>query len=140
MKKIYFLVVMMSLFMTGKLMAQSTFYEDFTGLNIGASLVNQNAWTKGGSGPEITVANTTPLVYLGYNGGGGEYAQIPTGSSTTSRNYKTFSNAGILSSTTTFYFSVLLKLSAATTTGDYFLTLADGGAGTNFFGKLFVKQ
>ncbi len=117
--------------------AQSLLVDDFTGLNTGSTLVGQSSWVKGGSGPEPTVQNSSPLVYSGYNGGSGEYVLMPTGIATSSRVYKPFTTTA--AGTNTFYYSFLLNLSATTATGDYFITLGDPGTGTSYFGRIFAK-
>jgi hypothetical protein len=139
--KLYFLVFVLIFFSGQAIFAQPLFYEDFTGLTTSISLAGQSSWIKGtASGPEATVSNTSPLTYAGYNGGGGEYAQIPAGTSTASRIYKTFSNPGIASGTKTFYYAILLNLTAATTTGDYFITIGEAATSTNYCAKLFAKS
>lgn len=117
--------------------AQSLLVDDFTGLSTGSSLVGQSSWVKGGSGPEPTIQNSSPLVYPGYNGGSGEYVLMPTGIATSSRVYKPFTTTA--AGTNTFYYSFLLNLSATTATGDYFITLGDPGTGTSYFGRIFAK-
>lgn len=117
--------------------AQSLLIDDFSGLTTGSTLVGQSSWVKGGSGPEPTVQNASPLVYSGYNGGGGEYVLMPTGTATTSRVYKPFTTTP--AGTNTFYYSFLLNLSSTTATGDYFITLGDPGTGTSYFGRIFAK-
>jgi hypothetical protein len=135
MRKIFSLVCLMAV--SAFLSAQSLLVEDFTGLTTGATLVGQSSWVKGGSGPEPTVQNSTPLTYAGYNGGGGEYVQMPAGSATSSRVYKPFTTTP--AGTNTFYYSFLLNLSATTATGDYFITLGDPGTGSSYFGRVFAK-
>ena len=76
--------------------------DDFTGLTT-SNLATQSSWTKGGTGPDATVQNTIPLTYNGYNGGGGEYAQMSTANSTTSRVYKGFTATTAVGNT--FYVS-----------------------------------
>lgn len=116
---------------------QSLLVDDFTGLNI-ANLAGQSSWTKGGSGPDATVANTTPLIYTGYNGGGGEYVVMPTGTSTASKVYKALVSTPA-PGTNTFYYSLLLRLTSTTATGDYCITLGDPTTGTVYFARLFAK-
>src|ERR1035437_4567240 len=137
--KLYLLVVLFILFSGNAIFAQPLFYEDFSGLTIG-TLSGQSGWTKGGTGPEAIVNNVNPLIYSGYNGGGTEYVQIPIGTSTTSRLYKTFQNPGITCGTNTFYYSVVINLTAATTTGDYFMTIGEPGTSGNYCAKLFAKS
>ena len=77
-------------------------YDDFTGLTIG-NLAGQSGWTKGGSGPDATVGNTTPLTYAGYNGGGAEYVIMPVPSATTSKVYKALGSTPAPGTNTFFY-------------------------------------
>lgn len=116
--------------------AQSLVNEDFTGYSTG-NLATQGGWTKAGTGPDAAVANASPLTYSGYNGGGGNYVQIPASSNTTSNVRLGFTLTS--SGTNTIYYSFLLNLSSATATGDYFLSLADPTTGTNYFAKVFAR-
>ncbi|MCX6244050.1 MAG: DUF1533 domain-containing protein [Bacteroidetes bacterium] len=135
MKKIFLLVVLgFGINILG--LGQSLLVDDFTGYTIG-NLGGQGSWTKGGSGPDATVANTTALTYPNYNGGGAEYVSMPSASSTTSREYKGYTTTTV--STGTFYISFLLKLSSTTATGDYFISLGDAAGGTNYYFKLYAK-
>lgn len=135
MKKFYVLLLLCAFGFVGK--AQLLFNDDFTGYTVGSNLAGQNSWTKGGTGPDVTVQNTTPLTYPGYNGGGAEYVAMPAGAASSSKVYKSFTTTA--SGTNTFYYSVLINLSAVTATGDYFLSLGDPGTNTAYFGRLFAK-
>ena len=114
--------------------------DDFTGYagnldgNTGGSPIG--IWTKGGSGPSSTIASTTPLTYSGYSGGG-NYVVMGGPSGTTSRTYKGFTSTTVAGNT--FYASFLLNLTAATATGNYFITLGDPTTGTTYGPKLFAK-
>jgi len=136
MRKIYFIISLFFISIAG--FSQSLLVDDFTGLTTASNLAGQSSWTKGGSGPDVTVQNTTPLTYPGYNGGGGEYVSMPAGASAASRVYKSFTTTP--SGTNTFYYSFLLNLSAVTSTGDYFITLGDPSTGTAYFGRIFAKS
>jgi hypothetical protein len=117
-----------------------TFTDNFSGLNVGVNLAGQSSWTKGGSGPELTVANTTPLTYPGYNSGGAEYAVIPAGTTTSARVYKTFTAPKTNLAHTSFYYSVLLRLTGTTASSNgYFMSLGNSGAGTQYGAKLFAR-
>jgi len=108
-----------------------TFTDDFTGLTAG-NLATQSGWTKGGSGPDATIDNVTPLTYGGYNGGGGEYVVIPTATSTSSRVFKLFTAPVTAYTGSTFYFSFLLRLTTAgTTSNGYFISLGDAAGSTS---------
>jgi len=136
MKKLMFMFALILLI--GAVWAQTPLlYDDFTGLNV-ANLAGQSSWTKGGTGPDPSVANTSALTYIGYNGGGGEYVQLPTPSSTASRVYKGFTSGAL--GTNTFYYSALIRLSATTATGEYFMSLGDPTTGTTYFARLFAKS
>ena len=136
--RISFLLVL-TLALVGSLQAQSLFSEDFTGLTAG-NLAGQSSWTKGGSGPDATVANATPLTRSGYNGGGAEYVVMPAPSATSSRVYKTFTTPATNFSGTTFYFSLLLNLTSTSTTAtNYFISLGGSGTSTSYGAKLFAR-
>ncbi len=128
--------IVILLIMPGRGWGQSLLVDDFTGLTTG-NLAGQSSWTKGGSGPEATVANTTAMTYTNYNGGGGEYVVMPTSTATASRVYKGFTST--TANGNTFYFSFLLRLTSTTATGDYFITLGDPTTGTNYAPRLFAK-
>ena len=93
---------------------------------------------KGGSGPDATIGNATVLTYTNYNGGGAEYVIMPTGTGTSSRVYKALTSTPA-PGTNTFYYSLLLRLTSTTATGDYFISLGDATTGTNYFARLFAK-
>lgn len=112
--------------------------EDFTGLTTSANLATQNSWTKDGSGPDVTVQNSSSITYTGYNGGGGNYVQIPSPSGTTSRVYKGFTSTTAIGNT--FFVSFLLNLSAVTSSGNYFISLGDPNTGTTYGPRLFAKE
>ncbi|MCX6137541.1 MAG: hypothetical protein NTV54_08625, partial [Ignavibacteriales bacterium] len=118
-----------------------TFTENFTGLTVGANLAGQSSWMKGGSGPELKVANTVPLTYPGYKSGGGEYAVMPLYNATSSRVYKTFPVPQTTYTGTTFYYSVLVNLATASDTAtSYFMSLGVSGTSTSYGAKLFAKK
>jgi hypothetical protein len=132
-----FLVVLSMLMLSLSANAQLLLYDDFTGLTTASNLAGQSSWTKGGSGPDPTVQNTTPLTYTGYNGGGDEYVQMPVGTATTSRVYKGFTSTA--AGTNTFYYAALINISATSNTSvGYFMTLGDPTTGTNYFARLFA--
>ena len=114
--------------------------DDFTGYSAG-NLGGQGAWTQSGTGPAAAAASTTPLTYSGYNGGGGNYAVIPTATASSSKCYKSFTSTTAIGNT--FYASFLLNLTTATAngaaTGNYFISLGDPAAGTTYAPRLFAK-
>ena len=113
--------------------------DDFTGLNVGVPLAGQSGWTKFGSGPDATIGNATALTYANYNGGGAEYVIMPTGASATSKVYKALGSTPA-PGTNTFYYSLLLRLTATTTpSGNYFMSLGDPATGTTYFARLFAQ-
>lgn len=141
MKKLYMFLVTALMFVFITNISAQTFVDDFTGLTTGV-LAGQNGWVKGGTGPDASVSNVTPLSYVGYNGGGLEYVTmgIPTG--TTSRVYKTFPSPITNYNSSTFYFSFLLRISDASdnsTTKNYFLSLGVSGTSTSYGAKLFTN-
>ena len=126
---VYLVTTLMFVFFTN--ISAQTFVDDFTGLTAGV-LAGQSNWVKEGGGTaELTVANTLPLTYTGYNGGGGEYVEMPVGISGSSRVFKLFPNLNSYSGTT-FYFSFLLRLSSASASSNgYFLSLGDSAGSTS---------
>ncbi|MGE5315553.1 MAG: T9SS type A sorting domain-containing protein [Acidobacteriota bacterium] len=118
-----------------------TFSENFSGLSAGQNLAGQSSWTKGGTGPELTVANTQPLTYTGYASGGSEYAVMPTGTATSARVYKTFAAPKTNFAHSTLYYSVLIRLSAVSASSNgYFMSFGNSGTGTQYGGKLFARS
>ncbi|HRP42903.1 MAG TPA: hypothetical protein PLM26_12210, partial [Saprospiraceae bacterium] len=117
---------------------QTLLVEDMTGYTTGTNLAGQGSWTKGGSGPDATVDNATPLTYTGYNGGGGNYGQMPSPAGTTSRVYKSFTQTTIAANGAV-YWSFLVNLSSTTSTGDYFMSLSSTNGGTTYAPRVFAK-
>lgn len=137
-KLLTFLLINLSILALGiDANAQLLLSDDFTGLTTASNLAGQDTWTKGGSGPDPTVQNTTPLTYSGYNGGGNEYVQLPVGTSTSSRVYKGFTTT--TAGTNTFYYTALINISATSASSvGYFMTLGDPTTGTNYFARIFA--
>jgi hypothetical protein len=118
------------------------FTEDFTGLTPG-SVIGQSSWTQASGADFLSIANTTPLTYTGYNGGGAEYAVMPVYSAT-SRVFKAFSPTGVVATGNVYYISFLLRLTqtfATTgTTANYCLALGDAaGSSANLCPKLYAR-
>ena len=137
--KRYFLFVVF-LFLANVNNFGQTFSDDFTGLTVG-TLAGQSDWTKGGSGPDVTVDNATPLTYDGYTSLGGEYVVMGTPTATSSRVYKTFTTPVTSYTNSTFYYSFLLNVSSAAdnlTTKNYFMSLGVSGTSTSYGAKLFT--
>lgn len=141
MKKLstFFLAAFCMLLLSTTSNAQLLLNDDFTGLTTASNLAGQSSWTKGGSGPDVTVQDTAQLTYTGYNGGGGPYVLMPvTSSATSSRVYKSF--ASTAASTNTFYYSFLLNISSTSASSvGYFISLGDPGTGTTYFGRIFAS-
>ncbi len=118
--------------------AQLLLTEDFTGLTVG-TLAGQSSWVLG-TGTGVTVANTTPMTYTGYNGGGGEYIAMPAGSATKARESKSFATPVTAYTGQTFYYSFLMRLSATSATSvGYFFTLGDAtGSSAALSPKLYA--
>jgi len=113
--------------------------DDFTGLTVGTNLAGQSGWTKFGSGPDPTIGNTTPLSYINYNGGGGEYVVMPAPSATSSKVSKALTTSPA-PGTNTFFYSILIRLvSTSSSSSNYFVTLGDPGSGTTYFARLFAQ-
>jgi len=142
MKTFYsFLAVALLIIGLNNASSAQTFSDDFTGLTAATNLAGQSGWTKGGSGPDATVDNATPLTYTGYSSNGGEYVAMPTPIATSSRVYKTFTTPVTSYTNSTFFYSFLLRItSAANNTGkNYFMSLGASGTATNYGAKLFTS-
>ncbi|NCQ16846.1 MAG: T9SS type A sorting domain-containing protein [Ignavibacteria bacterium] len=138
--KNYFLSILFLLLASASNFGQ-TFSDDFTGLTVATNLAGQSNWIKGGSGPDVTIDNTTPLTYEGYSSGGAEYVVMGTPTGTSSRVYKTFATPVTSLVNTTFYYSFLLNVSSAAdnvSTKNYFMSLGVSGASTSYGAKLFT--
>jgi|CZKP01.1.fsa_nt_gi hypothetical protein len=123
--------------------SQFLFSEDFTGLTVG-TIVGQSGWTQGSGALFFSIANTTPLTYTGYNGGGAEYAVMPVGTATAARVFKTFTPTGVVATGNVYYFSFLLNLTQTfamgATTSNYCLALGDAaGSSANLCPKLYAR-
>jgi hypothetical protein len=123
--------------------SQLLFSEDFTGLTAG-TIIGQSGWTQGGGTLFLSIANTTPLTYTGYNGGGGAYAVMPVGTSSSARVFKTFTPTGVVASGNVYYISFLLNLTQVfamgATTSNYSLALGDAaGSSSNLCPKLYAR-
>ncbi len=141
MKKLYifFTAVLTFVFFTN--IYSQSFVDDFTGLAID-TLTGQSNWARGGTGlAELTVSNTSPLVYTGYSSGGGEYVVMPAGTSGSCRVFKLFSNVKSYTGTT-FYISFLLRLTSVSANSvGYFLTLGDSAGSTSSLGpKIYATS
>lgn len=113
MKKIYSLVMMTAIAMTVN--AQLVFNENFSGYTTNNNLSGQGSWSNGGTtGTDVTVLNTTPLTYSGYQSGT-EYVQTTSGSGTAPR--KTFLSSATLPTNTTgfIYMSFVVNVNTAST-------------------------
>lgn len=143
MKKLSLLLgVLAFLFYSNLTFSQLLFTEDFTGLTVG-SVIGQSGWGQGSGSDFLSIANTTPLTYTGYNGGGAEYATMPAYGAT-SRVIKLFSPTGVVASGNVYYISFLLRLTqtfATTgTTANYCLSLGDAaGSSSNLSPKLYAR-
>ncbi len=115
---------------------QLQIYDDFTSYTTG-SLGTQGSWANSGIGPDLTVtAPGTALTSSGYNGGGGNYIVAGTPSSNAKVYTKAFAT-GTLLGTNTIYYSLLLKVTACTITGQYVFAINDGGS--NYIARLWTK-
>ena len=88
------------------------------------NLVGQNGWT------QITT-NTNPIQVAG--------GQAVLGTSGQDA-YATFSTPAAPTVGTSFYYSASVRLTAAQSSGDYFLHVTDTGGSSQFFGKVFAKS
>lgn len=132
MKKLITTVCFLFLCMNGVMYGQLITQEN-DGLTTG-NLGTQDSWVQNGSGTDVQVANASPITYDGYAGGDDEYL------TTTNANgidpHHTFTSQG---STTRIWYSFLLNVTSATSTGEYFVTLRNT-ANTTYLSRLFIKD
>jgi len=113
-------------------------YDDFTSYSAG-TLANQGSWARSGTGTDLTVTVPgTALTYSGYNGGGGNYVVTATANTMADQYTKAFTT-GTNPGTNTFYYSFLLNVSSAPSTGSYFFSIKDGASGTNYIARTWIK-
>lgn len=105
---------------------------------VGTGLIGQSRYANLGSTPStinalVTSApGTTPIIYTGYPGSGiGNEVLV-------SNNGQDLQNQFTVKTSGTVYFSVLVNISAAQATGDYFMCLGEPNS-TTYFGRLFAK-
>lgn len=147
MKKIYFLVMLMSLFMTGKCFAQ--FYDSFTasaGDNIGGNCTNtacnnNNWYTHSGTLAGTIDILSGSLTFPGLIASLGNKILLPGSNGTVSRDV----NAAVTVVGNVAYYSALVKVVDATQISssgfDYFMSFGSvsGNSVTNLFGRLGIK-
>ncbi|MFM2359554.1 MAG: hypothetical protein RLY16_1547, partial [Bacteroidota bacterium] len=75
--KVFVFAMALTLITSLHVEAQLLYADDFnSGYNPFVNLAGFNSWTKGGSGPDVTVQNASPISYTNYQGGnGGVYIQ-----------------------------------------------------------------
>jgi len=125
--------------------AQLVVNQDFTGATPGNSVTAPPpSWGEAGTGiSTFLIANSSPLTYPTFNGGGGNYVQVTrqTQSPPPSPNHvvgKTFSPTAS-TGTNTFYYSFLLNVSGVFSQQN-FITLDKGLNDGSFFAKLWIQQ
>jgi hypothetical protein len=136
MKEKAFLICTLFVCCFGLLNAQLLLYEDLTNYNVDAKLQGQGSWrTNTSANLQLWVKNSIPLTFENYNGGGSKNAYMPAPNDTISRVYNSFTHP---ETTKQFiYFSFLINLTDATTTGEKFISLADG---SNYFAYVAAKR
>lgn len=118
--------------------AQLLVNENFT-YPVGTGLIGQSGWVNLGTSPStvnalVTSAPGTPAItYLGYPGSGIGNEVLVSNNGQDVENQFTPQTSG------TVYFSVLVNISAAQATGDYFMDLGEPNSYTAYFGRLFAK-
>jgi hypothetical protein len=142
MKKIIKLMLLIAGLTIGSfsLSAAPLFVEDFTSETVGTYLSDIASWTASGTGnANPTIANTTPLTYTSYKGGGGNYLTFEGTNGNNERYYKSFT-AKTLEDGDIYYISLLLNITTASSNATYtpFTAITNGGA-TSYATQLFVK-
>jgi hypothetical protein len=105
-----------SVLITASAAGQSMFDEEFTGFNTGTSLVGQGGWSGDFGTPDdplMQPADTSPLVFTDYTGGGGVYTQFVTaGGFSDGRVYRAYDAGGVINSDAVFYLAFLVRVTA----------------------------
>lgn len=97
--------------------------------------LTSNGWSAhSGSGTNAISSGATGLEYSGYGGSGiGNAASMTTSGEDVNRSFTAQTSGSI-------YAAFLIKVSAAQNAGDYFFHLGGSTLGTNFYGRVFVKN
>ena len=132
MKKLMFLFTM--LLFTGTAFGQALLVENFD--YTAGTLLTANGWTAHSGGGTNAIQVVSPgLTYAGYIGSGiGNAASLGIASG------EDVNKAFTAQTTGNVYVSFLVNVTSATATGDYCLNLGPNTIGTNFRGRLFIKQ
>ncbi len=133
MKKLLFSLVNVFLFIS--LFSQTLLLKENFDYPVGTQLVGTNGWTEQGfSTTNILTISSGNLSYVKYIGSniGNELPIANTGQDA----YKAF----LSQNNGTIYTSMLINISDATTTGDYFFAYQPSPGNTNYIGRLFIKK
>jgi hypothetical protein len=127
MKKIYSFIMATAIALTAN--SQLVFNENFSDYTI-TNLNNQgpsgNKWTSSGSGLDVQVANTSPLLYSGY-ASGTQYITVSSGNNKSSS--RNFTSNISTTSDKTIYMSFVVKVTDAKKNNvDYSISLLDNSA------------
>jgi hypothetical protein len=108
-------------------------FEDFSYPT--GDLITAHGWQAHSAGGTNAITITSPgLTYSGYNGSGvGNAVSLTTSGEDDNRVFPSQTSG-------TVYMSALVNVSAASTTGDYFIHFAQNPVGTIFNGRVFVKS
>jgi len=116
--------------------AQLLVNENFT-YTAGTGLIGQSGWIILGTSvvnPLATAAPGTPAItYTGYPGSG-VGNEVPV-----ANNGQDIADQFTPQTSGTVYFSVLVNISAAQASGDYFISLGEPNSSSFYFGRVFVK-
>ena len=127
----FFATALVSVTAWGQLLTEDFNYTD-------GALLTANGWTafSGGGTNAITVHTTSALTYSGYTGSGiGNGVSLTTSGEDDRKGLSSAITSG------TLYLSALVNVSAAQTTGDYFLSpYCSSGTGGGYFGRIFIKS
>ncbi len=108
---------------------------DFSSYSTGVTLEGQDSWTTNiASASQAIVTNVTPLVYSGY-GSGGEYVSVSTNSSTLYFS-KSLASTITFPSTCTFYYSMLVRLSSASSWANCFFL----NSNIAYFSRIWIND
>ncbi|HPT72033.1 MAG TPA: hypothetical protein PLE74_07105 [Candidatus Cloacimonadota bacterium] len=135
-RKFFIVILLIVIGIASNCYAQSL-YDDFSDYLVGSSLNGQGGWVHDYTGPDLTICDTFPLTYPNYNGGNGNYIEIPY-----SPNYLVSREKIILDQIptdgSTIYYSFLLRLSSVGLNNhQYFIYLCDSLS--DYYAKLFAK-
>lgn len=112
-----------------------------SGYVVGNVISTSGGWSTNGTGTStVSAESSSPITstVTGYNGGGGNYLQTAIG--TTKAYIKPSGGSISTSQPAVIYYSFLINVSSANTSGAFPISLITGSTGTSYFAKVHLKD